>query len=175
MKEQSYFAWLCEMVGVEQPDQSYWLLFGVLHKKEFTPLIPNDDNRAFDGLALREEFEDEVKMHLPPDFNKKGCTFLELLIGLARRCESFVGDHDVKEWFWILLSNVKLEIFTDEDFYEEHETYEIDDILNRINNRTYLKSGRGGLFPLKNYEKDQRKTELWYQLSYYLMENYYLP
>ena len=38
--------------------------------------------------------------------------------------------------------------------------------------RRYKRSGEGGLFPLKNAAKDQRKVEIWYQLSSYLLENY---
>jgi hypothetical protein len=47
------------------------------------------------------------------------------------------------------------------------------EILEKVINRTYHSSGKGGLFPLKHAEKDQTEVELWYQMNTYLVENYY--
>ena len=33
-------------------------------------------------------------------------------------------------------------------------------------------NGTGGLFPLKRPRVNQRRVEVWYQMSEYLMENY---
>ena len=38
--------------------------------------------------------------------------------------------------------------------------------------REYSDNGHGGLFPLKNPKKDQRKVEIWYQMTEYINENY---
>ena len=38
--------------------------------------------------------------------------------------------------------------------------------------RRYLEDGDGGLFPLKCPRKDQRRVEIWYQMSAWVIENY---
>jgi hypothetical protein len=44
----------------------------------------------------------------------------------------------------------------------------VDEILERVIGRTYRPDGRGGFFPLRYAEKDQREVELWYQLNAYV-------
>jgi hypothetical protein len=104
---------------------------------------------------------------------------LELLIGLSYRCESIMADQEYSmpmyEWFWKILSNVGLDQYTDNNFYEEKEKCMevVNNILDNVINRTYRRNGKGGLFPLRHCKKDQRRVELWYQMSSYLVENYY--
>jgi len=38
--------------------------------------------------------------------------------------------------------------------------------------RDYDADGNGGLFPLKNPKKDQRRIEIYYQMNAYVLENY---
>jgi hypothetical protein len=100
---------------------------------------------------------------------------LELIIALAYRCEDMTadvvdGNRQVQDWFWDLLSNSGLEGYTDEQYDERL----VDEILNNIIYRRYDRYGRGGLFPLKNPKKDQRKVELWYQMNAYLVEKYFI-
>jgi hypothetical protein len=91
---------------------------------------------------------------------------LEMLIGLARRL-SFEAEGRADDWFWHLLENIKLDKYNDSSGYDPDE---VDDILERIIWRNYRPDGVGGLFPLNEPEEDQRKVELWYQLSAYLIE-----
>ena len=83
------------------------------------------------------------------------------------------GNVTVREWFWRLMENIGVEKYTDEVFYDEFAPVIIEQILNRIIDRTYLRTGKGGFFPMKKSKKDQRKVELWYQMNEYLVENYY--
>ena len=59
--KRDYFLWLCKWIDVDESDEdtgnrelAWWL-----HQKEFSAAIPNDDNRASDGVKLREDFADE--------------------------------------------------------------------------------------------------------------------
>lgn len=186
-----YYHWLCEKVGhVVNGDtegyngHTYWLLLKDLHQKAFFWSVPNDDNRAYEGLQLREEFQDEVGVNFRGnpyvDTTLDGeCTMLELIIGLAKRCASVMEDQEVNiptsDWFWKLLHNARLDRFTDDSYFECGGSGRVEMILDKILERTYHRDGEGGFFPLKNHKKDQRKVELWYQLNAYLLENYYFP
>ena len=47
----------------------------------------------------------------------------------------------------------------------------IDSALEAVITRSYYSDGQGGLFPLMDPSSDQRKTEIWYQMAAYLLEN----
>lgn len=167
--DQPYFRWLYSQVAsVRQKNiaKTYWSLLKLLHEKEFVWLIPNDDNRIKDGRDLRSEFygTDEQEPF-------SGCSFLEMLIALARRL-SFEDDQSVKFWFWKLLENIGLNEYSDRYFGADHSSMDrtIDHILDTVIWRTYAPDGVGGLFPLSDPEEDQRYVELWYQQAGYLLE-----
>lgn len=167
--EEVYFNWLCaKVMAVKAPTPSltFWKLFRTLHNTEFVWLVPNDDNRCEDGIDLRHEF---LNMYTPdhhPEWLKIGCSIFEMLIAFARRAE-FDTDQSAKEWFWIFLENLGLSEFNDA---YDIDMLVVDDILQRFVWRTYDFDGTGGLFPLRNPSHDQRKVELWYQFSEYLVE-----
>lgn len=171
--DELYLAWLYDQVGsvrLRRSSISYWKLFRLLYSKEFVWFVPNDDNRASDGVDLRLEF---VETHHITDADPRwldlGCSMLEMIIGLARRL-SFEAEGDVRNWFWRLLENLGLESYTDKVDLREYELNEIDNVLNRVIDRTYKRDGSGGLFPLRKPKRDQRRVELWYQLSAYILE-----
>jgi hypothetical protein len=166
------------------PDKSYLLLALALRKKEFYWTVPNDDNRGIDGKFLRDCFRSLSSEYDDADALDGPCNMLELLIGLARRMDDTMQDPEgptgamseedrVARWFWEILGNVGLDYYTDEVWVEKCGTMMVDMILNRILDRTYHRNGKGGLFPLRTPKKDQRKVEIWYQMSTYLLENYY--
>lgn len=170
--DERYLEWLYRFVGPIQnrnPARSYWLLATTLFQKEFTWFIPNDDNRVVDGQELREQFLDETAAGFDDSWMNEGCSFLEMLIALSRRC-AFETDDEPFEWLWVLIDNLGLRPFVDENFDEDYRV-DVDIILDRVVNRTYDPDGRGGLFPLKRAEEDQRQIEIWYQMSAYLREN----
>jgi hypothetical protein len=168
----NYFQWLCELVGITQRDTTYFLLAKDLYNKEFKWFVPNDDNRAFEGRALRERFCEEADMYYNSRSFGEDVSLFEVIVGLACRCESITDMH-VSKWFWEMMKNAGLDKFTDDVYYEIGGAPEVNYILDRIINRTYHRSGKGGLFPLRKTKNDQRKVEVWYQMNEYLVENYY--
>lgn len=165
-----YLSWLYEQVAIVKPRKSsktYWDLFKQLYTTEFTWFVPNDDNRAFDGKELRQEWADEVGIKLDFHWESLGCSFLELLIGLSRRM-SFATEETPEYWFWHLLDNLDFSSYNDRSGYSPEI---VDKRTNEVMMRTYDYNGRGGLFPLNKATKDQRRVELWYQLSEYLLQS----
>ncbi len=95
---------------------------------------------------------------------------LELLIILSRQL-SFEMDDGADAWFWHLVQVLDFQQFHDRNF-DDFSREEIATTLERVIWRTYEPNGEGGLFPLRNEERDQRKVELWYQLNAYLLEQF---
>lgn len=173
--EGQYLDWLCERVESHKAHvRCERELLEVLYGKDFHPLIPNDDNREADGIALRECFGLETDRVGIEDRMGWPCTLLEMLIALAERMDYILNDlsrsNRTAKWFWLIVGNLKLEEYCPED-------QNADDIMRRNNrklrkflNRKYDYDGNGGLFPLDNPDKDQRNVELWYQMQEYVME-----
>ena len=166
-----YFTWLCELLD---GDGKYNRLLNTLYYREFIYSVPNDANRAFEGVEIRRKYCKEMGIKYEPlSFKYQYCTILELLLGLAYRCEDIMSDQreevSVQEWFWKLLSNLHISEYDDENFNESKANLPV----NRIIDRAYERNGEGGIFPLKYTKKDQRRVELWYQMNEYLVENYF--
>jgi len=172
--DQDYFHWLCEQICVEQPEKSYWLLAKDLHRSVFYSLVPHDENRAADGIALREEYLSEI--NAPKYIRIDGeCSVLEMLIGLARRMDFETGDaeHDTDAtslWFWEMIVNLGLDEYSDDNYVRNEGVLVVDTVIEHFLERDYRWDGLGGLFPLNSAEEDQRKVEIWYQMNAYLTE-----
>jgi hypothetical protein len=168
--DELYFVWLYSQVGeVEEknPNRTYWRLLRQLYQKEFVWFVPNDDNRIEDGKELRIEFVDDARLEdVDIHWINLGCSMFELLVGLSRRL-AFEAEGEPRDWFWEMLDNLDLARLNDGRGFNP-ET--VDEILDRVIYRTYDANGDGGLFPLKDTLNDQRKVELWYQLSEYVLE-----
>jgi hypothetical protein len=170
--EHAYFEWLAVQVvntRLRNPRQTSWHLLKQLYTTEFKWSIHNDDNRVADGKELRSEFLDLNREQAEPDWMTQGCSFLEMLIALSRRLSFQTEGVSPAEWFWHLLGNVELHI-SDWDYESLRMHDYVDQVLQRLNNRTYNANGRGGLFPLHESDIDQTQVELWYQMNYYLLE-----
>lgn len=173
-----YFSWLCSHVIDDVSTSGYFNLLNYLFARDFYSKIDYDSNRAEDGLDLRIQFEDEEQLIFDDTFMNKPCSILEMLVGLALRIENHImwdpeqGDR-THVWFWDMIANLGLDIFDDfwlqtVDDYDACNT-QIDIFLER----TYNPDGsNGGLFPLLHPSKDQRRVEIWYQMSEYLQERY---
>lgn len=169
-----YFDWLCDLVDAipnrHNPETSYGLLCAQLFQTRFEDWLPNDDNRALEGQGLREEFLEVFNLTAGSRWISEDCSFLEMLIALARR----VADHtdgQPSECFWLLISNLELNKYPDH-VYNDGYSSAVDFVVTTVNNRTYERDGRGGLFPLNDPPNDQREVEIWYQMSAYLLENF---
>lgn len=172
--EEQYFRWLYAHVSDPnqiQPHHTYWEMLKQLHQKEFVYVVANDDNRCMDGRQLRDDFRlywDEEREPLADFWLAMPCSMLEMLIALTDRLE-FQTDQPPEYWFWILLSNLKIADFNDARYDTVARGF-IDEALEQVIWRTYSYDGRGGLFPLRHAQQDQRKLEIWFQMHSYLLE-----
>lgn len=137
----------------------------VLASVEFVWRHPMDENRAIDGLELRDDFEYETGDYLDKSSDLPAqCSMFEMLAALAIRCEnqlmrdSMVGDRTSK-WFFEFLDNLGV---TDCDIRD------IKDICEEF------MSGDVEMFPLKKRGIKQKNEQIWKQLMAYLNENYTL-
>ena len=170
-----YLKFLCDKVYGRRDKRNFSRLLESLYRFEFYSLVPNDDNRGRDGEHLREEFLDKLQFEGPQgsSFVPEGpCTVLEMLVGLAKRLEfDLLGgeyEKNLGECFWILIENLGLEEATDDNFDENMVEKRVKILLER----RYSRKGEGGLFPLRVTLLDQRKIEIWYQMSEWVIQNY---
>ena len=169
--ERSYYNYLVRLVRTPE-SKRYTLLLEHLWRKEYYSILPNDQNRAKDGLFLRREVNEGQ------DFGP--CRVLEMLIALSRRMEFqlYGTDYDktYKDLFWELVSNLDLIKFDNLEAAKDAMYLEIDRILTNWIERRYSPDGHGGVFPLNNWQKssgiEQTEVEIWYQMMLYLSENY---
>lgn len=166
---EDYLRWLEPQIRDENdnPKRSYWDLLNMMYEKEFVWLVPNDDNRIEDGLALRVEFC--YAQHIRPNALKNlgPCSFLEVLIALSRRL-SFAAGGNSPGWAWQLVTNLELDKMWDR--LSRPKRSQVTDILDACIWRTYLPDGCGGFFPLAWADDDQTQIEIWYQMADYIEE-----
>lgn len=172
-----YFNWMYRLVCNDEYSRglSYRKLLRHLHETEFRYSIPMDGNRADDGIDLRYRFGYEhhyegqmiasLLDHVP-------CSVLEMMIGLSIRCEETMEDPDsgnrTGQWFWTMIVNLGLGHMNDRNFDPDY----VDAVLQRFMDREYSPTGEGGLFTVRHPDRDLRSVEIWYQMNWYLNENY---
>lgn len=171
----SYFEWLCERDAVKFSGVKNDLLLAVLHTTAFDiPLhsskaVRLDTNRMADAIDLRTQYlngEHREDLDGFKVFPSSLPSVLEILVSLSSRMAYQLPDEFDESWcFTTLVGN----LFKGVDTNEVKEIY---DRLVMFKTRTYGPDGFGGLFPLKNPTKDQRKVEIWYQMMAYILENF---
>lgn len=168
-----YFEWLCNSVYSKKFSKPDILEF--LHNVDFEYTIGMDANRAEDGISLRYRFccDRGYDYRMVASYlDVSPCSFLEMLVALAIRCEEHImhddyyGDRTAK-WFWDMLLTMGLVDKRSGKFNDNLA----DDILYAFFNREYKRNGAGGLFKTKNHTHDMRSEEIWYQMCTYLNEN----
>lgn len=166
--DEQYLEWLYDQVLVRtRKGATYWKLLRQMQQTEFTWFIPNDGNRAEDGKDLRREWADQIDIDPDRQWMELECSFLELLVCIARRME-FEAEKTPQYWFWHLLQNLGFDSYHDGSGYSKNfVTKRMRDVMDR----RYDAHGNGGLFPLRNPSADQRKIEIWYQMSEYLLQD----
>ena len=176
--DQQYLLWLCRKAGLRvrnyRDRATYRNLARVLQNEKYGWFVPNDDNRLKDGMSLREEYCDYMGEWNETWISHSPCTMLEFLVALSERIWYEADDCDHPSiWFHRLLENIDLLRCNDQVWEIDHkgELEYVRSVVDRINYRTYSPNGEGGLFPLKHTDQDQRKVEVWYQMSAYLLEN----
>lgn len=172
-----YFNWLCEMVHIDSHE--CWNMAKDLHSIEFTWSIPMDENRAMDGVELREDFFRD-NLHIDSgylDYMDEPCSVLEMFIALAKRINFLMDDpyeyrSRVSDYFWEIVHNLSLDEYTDDVYYSCNGNYDLNLIIDCLLNREYEWNGVGGMFPLRHTVSDQTEVEIWSQMQEYLEENY---
>jgi hypothetical protein len=172
-----YFLWLYDQsfdIRSPESDFSYVQVCDILHTIRFADSVQNDRNRTADGEELRDEF-----ISLDPDidiveFTEMAglgkATLFEVLAGLSRRAGAVTEALKPEEWFRLFLRNLGLLRFPDSSFSGLHIS-RVNRIAQKFNSRTYDPDGKGGIFPLKHAQSDQRVLELWFQMAAYINEN----
>ena len=167
-----YFEWLFDMVCGNRFSShiSFRKLLTYLHSTVFSYSIPNDANRADDGISLRYRFVTERDYDTDYVDDLGGpCTILEMVAALALRCEETlmddpnIGDR-TSQWFWNMIVNLGLGDMYDENYDENY----VDEVVMRFLRREYDPDGKGGLFTIRNCPRDLRTVAIWHQFNWYL-------
>lgn len=171
-----YHEWLCEMMRVDLPEhRNYTRLLEDLDRREFIWQHPMDENRDGDAFALRKEYYFDNGYDISDVFEGPR-SVLEVLAALSRRIEIEImgepGNDHIEKWFWIMLSNLGLDAFSD----DRYDHFEVEHILDIWLNRRYDSRGKGSIFPVKKWQtkltSDFKDLDMWYQMQAYLNENY---
>lgn len=170
-----YYIWLLDKINSRYFSVTrYNRLLNLLYSTSFYPTVTLDENREMDGVGLRDQFQEEnpgVPMSLA--LAQKPCSVLEVMVALANRCENDImqnSDYGNRTglWFSIMISNLGLDSMVDFNFNQRN----CELIIQRFLDRAYTYNGEGGMFPLSNPIQDMRRTDLWYQMCWYLNENF---
>ena len=166
-----YFTWLLSIVQKYSYPQelSFDLLLKHLHRIEFRTVMERDENRAERGLGLRYRFScDRTDLHDVEYYLDGPCSVLEMMIALAIDIESVMDDTSygdrTSQWFWSMITSLGLNSMTDTRFDREY----INERVLIFMNREYEPNGAGGLFTIRNCERDVRDYEIWVQACWYM-------
>ena len=175
--DELYLEWLYKnyigAVSNPNPERGFWKLAKQLYCMKFTWVLQDDQNRAEDGKALRDQFINDCDIQdIEIGWLQLDCSVLEMLIGLACRA-SFSSWGEPGDWLWKFLRNLGLGDYNDRIFNSTIGE-EVDAVLSRLLDRTYGRNGDGGLFPCNDARQDQAQFPLWVQLQNYLLEGDYL-
>ena len=175
MVNDRYFNYLYALVETNN-NRHFKMLLEQLYCMEFYSLVPNDDNRGVDGEQFRTLFIDKEGPSRSLFVPEGPCRVLEMLIGLAYRLEfEMLGgrfERPASAWFWVLIDNLGLKWCDNEAYLKDITVDQVDVIVLNMLERRYNEDGNGGLFPLIDPQKDQRRVEIWYQMSAWVIENY---
>lgn len=145
------------------PYNRYSRLMSDLLTYPFEVIIPEDDSRLKEGAYLRHEFTGE-------DVDLNTVSVIEVLIAFAIRIDrEYIGIPQEPHPEILLMeffNNLKLLKYFNENYNEE----EVKNIITKFVTRQYNFNGYGGIFPLKHTNIDQRKIQLWNQMTMYLSE-----
>lgn len=179
--QEDYFRTLYKEVSTSR-SRSYMILSRLLHTIDFVWSVPNDDNRIGDALQRRKEYMD--RYGYSEALKRKPASVFEVLVSIVYRMLYLMYGEErglsASKLYLELLTNLELSEFTDGMFLRTKKLKKLEaEVRVKVSKMMYRKytiSGRGGLFPLKRSPRkhgiDLRKTELWYQMMYYLEENY---
>lgn len=172
--EGDYLRWLIESIDPERMIGDYYQpVYEELYLTDFkwSKQFPDDENRAKDGLFLRELFADYYGMEVGEiGIDWKPCSCLEMIIAIARRIEyeivAIPGKENVPKWFWTFMRNLGLD---PSDAGVEDINY-VDSCINKWLDRDFQRNGKGGIFMVSDNYFDMRKMSIWKQMNAVLNE-----
>lgn len=146
--DRRYFEWL--VTQVDNGDAAnYGHLLNDLFDREYTWVRSMDENRAAEGLYLRKEFDADYEREI-------GCSVLEMLVALCVQFEHNImgepGNEDPSRWFWLILKQLDLDIFTDRNYDSDAVNLILDEFLS---GQKFIYLGKPGA-----------RDDLWYQIGY---------
>jgi hypothetical protein len=171
--ERAYYRWLVRnyvLDSYREPD-GYACVVEQMYRKAYYYTVRYDENRAEDGLELRNIYLDR---HPNSEVPQGPCSFLEFLIGVSVRLSEMLTDGEpipVSEYFWELARRIQLTEYTDDMYADGSTPFVVDAIMTDLMDRNYDRCGSTGLFPLRRPCKNQKNVEIWYQLNAYLLQN----
>ena len=141
----------------------------------------DDENRAKDGMGLRNIFAETKGVRAENICGGKKCSCLEVLIGLARRIEIDImgipGEENIPRWFWMFIDSIGFVsgLFGDQ-FQGDLSDLEpgmwdrayIDRKIGVWLDRNYDRTGRGGIFVIDYPPFDPKRKTIWAQMNAYL-------
>lgn len=179
---ETYIQWLYSLVGLNQPEYNhYWRIIRRLFRREYYYLVNNDVNRFEDGMMLRDRFCSEYNYNVDMftryvDFP---CTVLEMLVAFAERIDQeIMWDPEMgnrtAQWFWQMIWNLGIDpIRYSDEYFDQDCLLNFEQKLDVVLSRKYKKDGLGSFFPMKSsYQKNFQKVELWYQMQFWMEENF---
>lgn len=159
-----FFQWIIDKIDGQQ----YTKLLEIMYNESFYAIIPLDENRIVDGIELRYKFGSELnipRVVIDKFLDKEECSILEMMVGLAFRVEeTIMEDSDFGDrtamWFWIMVKSLGLYEMNN-DYFDPVKVLET---LDTFLTRGYSPDGEGGLFVVKDINKDMRDIDIWYQM-----------
>lgn len=171
--EQRYFNWLCSQVATARYRLRYSKLLTKLYFADYEWTIPNDANRADDGMGLRYLFAQEndySEAEMECTMAQKQCCVLEMMVALVIRCESdYLGNPDVVDH----KMSVFMEMLKSMDIHTmENDVYNdgiVENALVKFMSHQYSPDGKGSIFYVPQAAIDMRKEELWSQMNQWVL------
>lgn len=137
-----------------------------------------DENRMWDGIEMRREFEELCKVDRHYDIETclsgGACTMLEFFVGFAYRLVRDMFSHDLFDMSFVprliqmWLENLDIwEGWDDKDYDEANEDLMQDKLDDWIELRYDYDGRRGGIFVINDPKEDLNETEMWVQASWW--------
>lgn len=159
--DELYLRWLIDLVTTPDEANRYQEIFKLLYSQPYVPVHIMDENRAIDGIELRQEWLDLYDEHayIYDGWLEESCSLLEMLVALAKRANFTATSMTTDAWFKTILDNLSLRI-PDVNFQEnKNRVYDILDLMER-----------GEISPFATDYQDY-KDQLWNQMMEYIDVN----
>lgn len=161
-----YSAWLRKQAGIEE----YVDLSMTLCSTRFHSAVMMDENRATDGMNLRNVYMDDTGGRLATDI--RGCSVMEFLVAMAFRLEDTYSSYPASGAMNMFLNNMDLLKCTDEWYLNQRDPdsyvlYRCDVMMDR----EFNPNGSGGGLFVTHYDTIRQK-EWWFQMQSWLNEQF---